>query len=296
MSSCFLVNPTCVILIARPGNSYEITEPNQKTSDPESRCIEYSFFNDHLHLKWFLLKIFCWLFKDPNTSQPIRKSWYCLLSLFMVLGSLTVAGSLLLYLTSHRRLNRYLHQYPLLPELSFFLGLSLSRWVLAIYFYNQVIYVIWFVESHCLVLYFTYKCRNSLQCRRFLWARNLLAKLPCWNFPNRGGDGASQREQGGGGEREEKTSYFFFSPPPPPFPSFALTPTVRVTICTLPIFHCHKIKDGGYNNITNTNKVSSTQNTPALQANVGNAFAYFKHDQSEIVVLSQVDQRSFRLS
>ena len=132
------------------------------TSDPESRRIEYSFFNNHLHLKWFLLKIFCWLFKDPNTSQPIRKSWYCLLSLFMVHGSLTVAGSLLLYLTSHRRLNRYLDQYPLLPELSFFLGLSLSRWVLAIYFYNQVIYVIWFVESHCLVLYFTYKCRKRL--------------------------------------------------------------------------------------------------------------------------------------
>ena len=33
-----------------------------------------------------------------------------------------------------------------------------------------------------------------------------------------------------------------------------------------PIFHCHKIKDGGYNNITNTIKVSPTQNTPALQA------------------------------
>ena len=33
-----------------------------------------------------------------------------------------------------------------------------------------------------------------------------------------------------------------------------------------PIFHCHKIKDGGYNNITNTNKVSPAQNTPALQA------------------------------
>ena len=32
-----------------------------------------------------------------------------------------------------------------------------------------------------------------------------------------------------------------------------------------PIFHCHKIKDGGYNN-TNTNKVSPAQNTPALQA------------------------------
>ena len=31
----------------------------------------------------------------------------------------------------------------------------------------------------------------SLQCRRFLWARNLLARAPCWNFPKRGGDGAS---------------------------------------------------------------------------------------------------------
>ena len=30
--------------------------------------------------------------------------------------------------------------------------------------------------------------------------------------------------------------------------------------------------------------------------NVGNAFAYFKHDLSEIVVLRQVDQSSFRLS
>ena len=42
------------------------------------------------------------------------------------------------------------------------------------------------------------------QCRRFLWARNLLAKAPCWYFPKRGEDEASQRERGGGGEREEK--------------------------------------------------------------------------------------------
>ena len=46
---------------------------------------------------------------------------------------------------------------------------------------------------------------SSLQCRRFLWAHNLLAKAPCWNFPKRGGNGANQREWGGGGEREEKT-------------------------------------------------------------------------------------------
>ena len=69
VSSCFLLNPTCVILIASPGNSYEITEPNQMTSDPESRCIEYSFFNDHLHLKWFLLKISCWLFLNIQTLR-----------------------------------------------------------------------------------------------------------------------------------------------------------------------------------------------------------------------------------
>ena len=40
------------------------------------------------------------------------------------------------------------------------------------------------------------------------------------------------------------------------------SPTVRVTTSTLP----NLIKDGGYKNITNTNKVSPTQITPALQA------------------------------
>ena len=52
----------------------------------------------------------------------------------------------------------------------------------------------------------------------------------------------------------------------PPFPSFALAPTLRVTITsTLPNLNCHEIKDGGYNK-ENTNKVSPTQNTSALQA------------------------------
>ena len=35
-----------------------------------------------------------------------------------------------------------------------------------------------------------------------------------------------------------------------------------------PIFLCHKIKDGGCNN-TNMNKLSPTQNTPALEATFG---------------------------
>ena len=66
--------------------------------------------------------------------------------------------------------------------------------------------------------------------------------------------------------RTEEEMYFFL-PSPPPFHSFALAPTVRVTISTLPNqFHRRKIKDGGYNNITNTNKVSPAKNTPALQA------------------------------
>ena len=73
--------------------------------------------------------------------------------------------------------------------------------------------------------------------------------------------GESKGAGRGRGERRE-----FFSPPPPPFPSFALAPTVRVTISTLPNqFHRRKIKDG-YNNVTNTDKVSPTKNTPALQA------------------------------
>ena len=50
---------------------------------------------------------------------------------------------------------------------------------------------------------FLFFLRNSLQCRRFLWTPNLLAKAPRWNFPRRGGDGASQREQGGGGASSE---------------------------------------------------------------------------------------------
>ena len=66
---------------------------------------------------------------------------------------------------------------------------------------------------------------------------------------------------------EERRRCIFSSPPSPPFPSFALAPTVRVTISTLPNqSHRRKIKDGGHNNITNTNKVSPTKNTPALQA------------------------------
>ena len=65
--------------------------------------------------------------------------------------------------------------------------------------------------------------------------RNLLAKAPCWNFPKRGGEGASHLPYG-------------------------------LLFLLFPIFHCHKIKDVGYNNITNTSKVSPTQNTPALQA------------------------------
>ena len=42
--------------------------------------------------------------------------------------------------------------------------------------------------------------------------------------------GRVKRSGVGGGEREE----YFFSPPPPLFPSFALAPTLSVTVFTLP--------------------------------------------------------------
>ena len=54
---------------------------------------------------------------------------------------------------------------------------------------------------------------------------------------------------------------------PFPLPPFLLSPShlpLGLLFLLSPIFHCHKIKDGGYNN-TNTNKVSPTQNTPVLQ-------------------------------
>ena len=68
---------------------------------------------------------------------------------------------------------------------------------------------------------------------------------------------------GEGAERKKRN----FSPLPPPL-SFFRPRTYRKGYYFIlsPIFHRHKIKDGGYNNVTNTNKVSPTQITPALQA------------------------------
>ena len=47
----------------------------------------------------------------------------------------------------------------------------------------------------------------------------------------RGENGASQKERGGAQEERREN---FFSPSPPLFPSFALGPTLTVTIFTLP--------------------------------------------------------------
>ena len=48
----------------------------------------------------------------------------------------------------------------------------------------------------------------------------------------------------------------------------ALAPPSGLLFVLSPIYLCHKIKDGGYNN-TNMNKLSPTQNTPAVQATWG---------------------------
>ena len=45
----------------------------------------------------------------------------------------------------------------------------------------------------------------------------------------------------------------------------------RKVVLLSPIFLCHKIKDGGYNN-TNINKLSPDQNTPALQALINHIY------------------------
>ena len=79
----------------------------------------------------------------------------------------------------------------------------------------------------------SYEMLGSLQCRHFPRVRvnGFNRESAMLKLPKRGGNGASQGEGGGGGEKEEK---YFFSPPPPPSSFFALTPTVRVTIFTLP--------------------------------------------------------------
>ena len=64
-------------------------------------------------------------------------------------------------------------------------------------------------------------CQNSLQCRRFLWARNLPVKAPCWNFPKRGGDGWV-KGSGEGAEREKRKRRIFS---PLPLPPFLLSPS-----------------------------------------------------------------------
>ena len=45
----------------------------------------------------------------------------------------------------------------------------------------------------------------------------------------------------------------------------------RKVVLLSPIFLCHKIKDGGYNN-TNIDKLSPAQNTPALQAIINHVY------------------------
>ena len=65
----------------------------------------------------------------------------------------------------------------------------------------------------------------------------------------------------GEGAGREKRKHFFFLPSPSPL-SFFRPRTYRKGYY---IFHCHKIKDEGYNSITNT-KQGFAQNTPALQA------------------------------
>ena len=60
----------------------------------------------------------------------------------------------------------------------------------------------------------------------------LLVKTPCWNSRRREENGTSQMKCGRGWR--ERRENIFLSPPLPPFPFFALAPTLRVTIFTLP--------------------------------------------------------------
>ena len=99
----------------------------------------------------------------------------------------------------------------------------------------------------------------------FFGCANVLpAKVPCGK---RGENGMSQKERGRGERRESVV----LSLPPPPFSSFALAPTLRVTIFTLPnLILRHNTKDGDFNSMNIDKQLSPTQNTPVLQATLAN--------------------------
>ena len=115
------------------------------------------------------------------------------------------------------------------------------------------------------------ECRDecSLQCRRFLRGRKCFCSRKGHVETSRREEEMGRVKGSGKGVGREKRK--------PSFPSFLLSPshplapTLREPLGLLfllsPIFHCHEIKDGGYNN-PNTTKVSPTQNTPALQAKI----------------------------
>ena len=69
-----------------------------------------------------------------------------------------------------------------------------------------------------------------------------------------------------GHQNERSASECFFSPPPSPSSFFALTPTVRVTISTLPNLPLSQNQRWRLHRSDPINKLSPTQNTPALQA------------------------------
>ena len=56
----------------------------------------------------------------------------------------------------------------------------------------------------------------------------------------------------------------------------------RKVVLLSPIFLCHKIKDGGYNN-TNINKLSLAQNTPALHAIINHI--YHQNNNKTVLLL-----------
>ena len=88
---------------------------------------------------------------------------------------------------------------------------------------------------------------NSLQCRRFLRVRK------CFCSRNRREEEMGRVKGSGEGVGREKYVFFF----PLPLPPFLLSPSplpLRLLFLLSRIFHCHKIKDGSYNN-TNANKV-----------------------------------------
>jgi len=117
----------------------------------------------------------------------------------------------------------------------------------------------------------------SLQSKCFLRARECFShESVMLNSKREDEMGRVKGSRRGGGEREGELRVFFSLPSPSP--TFTLAPTLRVA---LPFILCHKIKDGGYNNINKNKQLLPPPSPPPQKKNKNKKYKICLHYRLE---------------